>query len=87
MRLYPITIDVNKISDQILNWAETQGAVVDHDRETIIFPNSKLSKGSRLHFDLSQRQSALLFLLLFDNCIINHNMKELNEVKDLYDAA
>ena len=87
MRLFPITIDVTKISDEILNWAEIQGAIVNHAERTIVFQNSKLSRGSRLHFDFSQKQLALLFLMLFDNIIIKHNMTELQGVKDLYDAA
>lgn len=96
MRLYPITIDIDKLTDEIIDWAHTQEAIVVLDPKkkatTIQFQNSKISvqqrNGSmRLHLDFSQRNSALLFLLLFRDNIVNHNMKELEGVKDLYVTA
>jgi len=96
MRLFPITIDIDKLTDEIIDWACTQEATVVLDPKkkatTIQFQNSKISvqqrNGSmRLHLDFSQRNSALLFLLLFRDNIVNHNMKELEGVKDLYVTA
>lgn len=96
MRLFPITIDIDKLTDEIIDWARTQEATVFSDPKkkatTIQFQNSKISvqqrNGSmRLHLDFSQRNSALLFLLLFRDNIVNHNMKELEGVKDLYVTA
>lgn len=96
MRLFPITIDIDKLTDEIIDWAHTQEAIVVLDPKkkatTIQFQNSKISVqqrngGMRLHLDFSQRNSALLFLLLFRDNIVNHNMTELEGVKDLYVTA
>ena len=96
MRLFPITIDIAKLTDEIIEWARMQEAEINYDSvkkiTTIQFQNSKVSVqqrngGMRLHLDFSQRNSALLFLLLFRDNIVNHNMKELEGVKDLYVTA
>jgi hypothetical protein len=96
MRLYPITIDINKLTDEMIDWAQSQEANIYFDSTkkitTIQFQNSKISVQQRngcmrLHLDFSQKNSALLFLLLFRDHIVNHNMKELEGVRELYDTA
>jgi uncharacterized membrane protein len=86
MRLFPITIDVDKITSEMLDWAILQNARVDDDNN-ITFSNSKKSTKTRLHFNYTEKSSALLFLLIFDSHVVSHNMKELEGVKSLYDTA
>lgn len=96
MRLYPITIDISKLTEEMVTWAETQGAEITddslHKRTIVRFSNSKASAytgmdGMRLHFNYSEKNTALLFLLMFDNYVINHNMEELKNIKDIYATA
>lgn len=107
MRLFPVTIDINQITDDMIVWAKNQGAdvwsdpdemgnVYKNDQHIVInirIPNSKTSKvhksyGGRLHFDNSQKESALLFLLQYNEHIVNHNMTELNSQENVfYDAT
>ena len=93
MRLYPITIDISKLTEEMITWAETQGAEIAdnllHKRTIVRFPNSKASAymgmdGMRLHFNYSEKNTALLFLLMFDNYVVKHNMEELKNIKDIY---
>lgn len=96
MRLYPITIDISKLTAEMITWAEMQGAEITddslHKRTIVRFANSKASagvsgNGMRLHFNYSEKNTALLFLLMFDNYVINHNMEELKNIKDIYATA
>lgn len=96
MRLYPITIDISKLTEEMVTWAETQGAEIAdnllHKRTIVRFPNSKASAymgmgGMRLHFNYSEKNTALLFLLMFDNYVVKHNMEELKNIKDIYATA
>lgn len=108
MRLFPITIDIAELTDEMIEWAKSQGADVwtntssefnipshaatKHDVIHIRMPGSKISKliqrvGGRLHFDNSQKEPALLFLLLYDRQIVKHNMTELNLQENNFYAA
>jgi hypothetical protein len=94
MRLYPITIDIENLTDDMIVWAAAQGADIFYQhselRTVIKFPNSKPSApvgriGMRLHFNNTQRGQALLFLLSFPNHVIKHNIEEINNgVENLY---
>lgn len=77
----------------MVTWAEMQGAEITDDayrqRTIIRFPNSKASawvggESMRLHFNYSEKNTALLFLLVFNQNVINHNMEELKNIKDQY---
>jgi hypothetical protein len=83
MRLFPITIDVKEITDEMIKWAETQNAKIEYEK-FITFPNSKRSTKTRLHFNYTEKSTALLFLMIFNQHVIQHNMEELNVIKDLY---
>ena len=83
MRLFPITIDVDKITPEMLEWAILQNASID-DNNNIKFNNSKKSTKTRLHFNYTEKSSALLFLLMFDSHVVSHNMKELEGVNSIY---
>jgi hypothetical protein len=95
MRLYPITIDIENLTPDMIVWATAQGADIFYQhspevRTVIRFPDSKPSapvgrKGMRLHFNNTQRGQALLFLLSFPNHVIKHNIEEINNgVENLY---
>ena len=83
MRLFPITINVKEITEEMLKWAELQNAKIEYKRY-ITFPNSKRSTTTRLHFNYTEKSTALLFLMIFNQNVISHNMKELEGVKELY---
>jgi uncharacterized membrane protein len=83
MRLFPITIDVKEITDEMIKWAETQNAKIEYEK-FITFPNSKQSTSTRLHFNYTEKSTALLFLMIFNQHVTQHNMEELNVIKDLY---
>ena len=83
MRLFPITIDVKEITDEMIKWAETQNAKIEYEK-FITFPNSKQSTRTRLHFNYTEKSTALLFLMIFNQHVTQHNMEELNVIKDLY---
>lgn len=108
MRLFPITIDISKLTADMIEWAKKQGADVwcssdednvkynqkSHNRGAtfIRMPESKISRcyeesGGRLHFSNSQKEVALIFLMIYHKYIINHNMEELKAQENTFYAT
>lgn len=83
-RLYPITIDLSELTDDMITWAENQSAQVykENNKTYIKFKNSKTchylagSKSVRLHMDQSIKDVAFLFLMTFQPYIIKQNLME-----------
>ena len=83
-RLYPITIDISELTDEMIFWAKDQAADVyqENKRTYIKFNKGKAchylagSKTVRLHMDKNDKDLAFLFLMTFQPFIIKQNLME-----------
>ena len=93
---YGITIDIDQLTDEIVDWYRLIEGTVSHKdeysyrgthtRRSYVSYNSKachyMQDGTgnvRLHFLGKDASTASMFLLKFNERVVKHNLKEVNE--------
>jgi hypothetical protein len=92
---YNITVDINELTDDMVEWYNTIGGVVTYDdyydykgrkitKPYVAYNNYKRchygNNSVRLHFLGKDASAASMFLLKFTDYVFQHNLKEHNEL-------